>query len=231
MGLSSHFKYSSLHLKRTTEQHNTACLGVGIEYRHLFRHILYSSYFLYFASFPNWKWTTNVVVHSIFGILYLSSIPNWKGNDKQCCTWMVQHFSAWVHLICTPPPKHCHSPKGRRRPRFNLWKPIPHLVSSAAVSPGADHQAVGHRHGAHPWPAAPPHHAHHGLRPAAIPAPGEHRADGPREALPRPLLAGVPQAHDCRELPGQPAGKPKPIVLVFQLGTRGTCVQGVLPWI
>lgn len=70
----------------------------------------------------------------------------------------------------------------------------------------SDNQAIGHRHCTDAWPPSAPHHAHHGLRAAALPEAGQHGEDRPREDLHHSVLAGVPQAHDGRKLPGKLAG-------------------------
>lgn len=74
------------------------------------------------------------------------------------------------------------------------------LLHLSSISP-PDHQAVGHCHSADARPPSAPHHAHHGLRAAALPAAAQPHEDRPGEELRHALLAGVAQTHDGGELP------------------------------
>lgn len=74
------------------------------------------------------------------------------------------------------------------------------------LSTHPDNQAIGHSHSTDSGPPASPYHADHGLCAAALPETGKCSEDWPREKLQHTILAGVPQTHDCWELPGQPAG-------------------------
>lgn len=72
----------------------------------------------------------------------------------------------------------------------------------------ADDQAIGHSDSAYFGPPPSPHHAHYGLRAAALPAETELREAGHWEELHNSIMAGVAQAHDRREFPGKSAGTP-----------------------
>lgn len=89
----------------------------------------------------------------------------------------------------------------------------------------SDDQAIGHRHRTDAWPPTAPHHAHHGLRAAALPEAGQHGEDRPREDLHHSVLAGVPQAHDGGKLPGQLAGTR---VTLTEFKTRCRCCGGLV---
>lgn len=89
----------------------------------------------------------------------------------------------------------------------------------------SDDQAIGHRHCTDAWPPSAPHHAHHGLRAAALPEAGQHGEDRPREDLHHSVLAGVPQAHDGRKLPGQLAGTR---VTLTEFKARCRCCRGLV---
>ena len=72
-------------------------------------------------------------------------------------------------------------------------------VGGGAPGPGGGrggaqhHQARRHRHRAQAGETAAPHHAHHGLRAAAVPATGRRCTAGPREGLYETVLERVSQ--------------------------------------
>lgn len=69
-----------------------------------------------------------------------------------------------------------------------------------------DNKTCRHCHGAHPGPAASPHHAHHGLRAAALPAQSQPRQNRPGKMLYYPIVARITETDDNRELLTEPTG-------------------------
>lgn len=83
------------------------------------------------------------------------------------------------------------------------------LQRTSSGSPPPDYQAGRHRHGEEAGQAAPPDHAHHGLRVAALPAEGGPRHHGLRAAQRPAILGRGPQAHEQLWLPRHAALLPE----------------------
>lgn len=70
-----------------------------------------------------------------------------------------------------------------------------------------DNKACRHSHCPYAGSTSTPHHAYHGLRDTAVPQESEQCESGSREKLYYPILAGIPETYDSRQLLTESAGR------------------------